>query len=1143
MFATANQMVLAVKDEMERASAMAASRAAKLEEKEASLQRDKRELQQRCTDYERRICDLADQLQECEASKVELINKLQEGRNSVKEAQNLKLEVSQLQERLSESESTVGRLSANAEHLNSELMTRRQLYLEELEEMEQRYKQSSKQVASLKAERDEVLHMAEENQAHQAERNILLKEIEQANCLLEESASKIHELQAALHSSNERASRHEQERNAATQKHADAEDQLHSWKEENQNQLSQLHKENMLLKEEKAEMQATIQSLTAREADGQAACQAEIEKVQKQCQQLQQDKHALKLQLEQDEAALAAEMRRAQATKEDHEKQLSIARNEINVLKAEVEQGEASATTQLQHKDDLQRTARKALEESQQRCQLLERDCEHLRGELLEMQEMEQLARQACETELKRKHHFETVCEERQMIINMLQAQLEAAKEERAEQIQSLEQLECSVSDIERTMSLGAGEKTRLSKQLHAERGAREQLQALMESSIANMSSEKQAAEKELEKLRNDLLNASERTESLCSDARLLEAELRSALNMQGTGLARADSRRSSGFQDMESQHLHNIEEAIASQSRCFNLIQRVSAKVKEHDQLSKHVGELEAKLQGNDSKETLEQLSSLSRECRALRQANQRDQDAIAAYEERTKTLERQLHDHHKKAKKVVHSLEKKLAEEELKVSAAKLQLEQVEPKWEDRCSKLHQQMKAMEKEMAMTQLKLSEAEGRCIALSQESKEWVGQINIMDANHASDLEKAMAEIATYKQEILRRDKMIAQLQKQIKELERTIRNISTETGEEISEATEELRRRESEMERLREQARRAQEGEVALTAEHTIMSARFADMSTNYKTMEQQCAASTQLISHLETEKKQLLRDVTIATKTKGDLEKQLKELRAELEESRQYSSRFDEEKQKRQEAETKADSNESRFKKIKGKHEKDVEEFKRKLARLEAQLEQEKAKVMTLEGLKLSDSVAECERLTKLVKTLESELYEAKHNVEKQAKRHAQGRIEELEREYEKMKQEMEEKISALERQLDDAQAAVENANLSAQSAHENARDLWTQLTASQKQTEELTQKLENSEVIVCTFRRDCCLLTQVAQADVPCFAFGVGEQKAVRASKSTVEKADATIRKIITLQKTRSGDFSGCTLSPSHNMRAGG
>lgn len=136
------------------------------------------------------------------------------------------------------------------------------------------------------------------------------------------------------------------------------------------------------------------------------------------------------------------------------------------------------------------------------------------------------------------------------------------------------------------------------------------------------------------------------------------------------------------------------------------------------------------------------------------------------------------------------MHSLEKKLAEEELKVSAAKLQLEQVEPKWEDRCSKLHQQMKAMEKEMAMTQLKLSEAEGRCIALSQESKEWVGQINIMDANHASDLEKAMAEIATYKQEILRRDKMIAQLQKQIKELERTIRNISTETGEEISEAT-----------------------------------------------------------------------------------------------------------------------------------------------------------------------------------------------------------------------------------------------------------------------------------------------------------------------------------------------------------------
>ena len=112
------------------------------------------------------------------------------------------------------------------------------------------------------------------------------------------------------------------------------------------------------------------------------------------------------------------------------------------------------------------------------------------------------------------------------------------------------------------------------------------------------------------------------------------------------------------------------------------------------------------------------------------------------------------------------------------------------MEPKWDEKCSKLSMQVKTLEKQAAVTALQLSEAEGRCIALSQESREWVGQINLMDTNHANDLERAMAELASTKQAVAEKDKQVQQLQKQVKELQRTVRNISTETGDEISEAT-----------------------------------------------------------------------------------------------------------------------------------------------------------------------------------------------------------------------------------------------------------------------------------------------------------------------------------------------------------------
>ena len=77
MFATANQMVLAVKTQMEKAAAAASERAAQAEEKEAALLRERRQLQSRASEYERRICDLAASLDDAEHEKMELQTKLQ----------------------------------------------------------------------------------------------------------------------------------------------------------------------------------------------------------------------------------------------------------------------------------------------------------------------------------------------------------------------------------------------------------------------------------------------------------------------------------------------------------------------------------------------------------------------------------------------------------------------------------------------------------------------------------------------------------------------------------------------------------------------------------------------------------------------------------------------------------------------------------------------------------------------------------------------------------------------------------------------------------------------------------------------------------------------------------------------------------
>ena len=150
-----------------------------------------------------------------------------------------------------------------------------------------------------------------------------------------------------------------------------------------------------------------------------------------------------------------------------------------------------------------------------------------------------------------------------------------------------------------------------------------------------------------------------------------------------------------------------------------------------------------------------------------------------------------------------------------------------------------------------------------------------------------------------------------------------------------------------------------------------------------------------------------------------------------------------------------------------------------------------------------------------------LEKQLQEMHDNVEGQAEERMKEKTKDMQRDFQTSIQEMRSKISSLEQQvvlasgciclqawqeylhlmaavcalqLSEANSSVENANLSAQSAHENARELWSQLTAAQRQTEELNAKLRDSEVRVsfasfhlllrCALRSDLAIASVVSR-----------------------------------------------------------